>query len=92
MTDRNTALQEKIIALIPLALLATSLPAPAAAFAGPVIGICDGDTITVLDADLQQRKIRLAGIDAPEKKQSFAVVSCQHLADRIFGRAALCGS
>ena len=38
---------------------------------GRVVGIGDGDTITVLDADKVQHKIRLAGIDAPEKKQAF---------------------
>ena len=32
---------------------------------GRVVGIADGDTITVLDANRQQHKIRLAGIDAP---------------------------
>ena len=38
---------------------------------GQVVGVADGDTITVLDADKVQHKIRLAGIDAPEKKQAF---------------------
>ena len=38
---------------------------------GRVVGVADGDTITVLDADKVQHKIRLTGIDAPEKKQAF---------------------
>ena len=38
---------------------------------GRVVGVADGDTITVLDTDKVQHKIRLAGIDAPEKKQAF---------------------
>ena len=38
---------------------------------GRVVGVADGDTITVLDADKVQHKIRLAGIDTPEKKQAF---------------------
>jgi endonuclease YncB( thermonuclease family) len=33
-----------------------------------VVGVSDGDTITVLDRDKRQHKIRLAGIDAPEKR------------------------
>ena len=33
--------------------------------------VADGDSITVLDADRVRHKIRLAGIDAPEKKQAF---------------------
>jgi endonuclease YncB( thermonuclease family) len=36
---------------------------------GRVAGVSDGDTITVLDAQRPQHKIRLAGIDASEKKR-----------------------
>ena len=43
----------------------------AASIEGRVVGVADGDTITVLDADKSRHKIRLAGIDAPEKKQAF---------------------
>jgi endonuclease YncB( thermonuclease family) len=32
------------------------------------VAVADGDTITVLDADKRQHKIRVSGIDAPEKK------------------------
>jgi endonuclease YncB( thermonuclease family) len=38
---------------------------------GKVVHIADGDTLTVLDADKVQHKIRLHGIDAPEKGQAF---------------------
>jgi len=38
---------------------------------GKVVGIADGDTITVLDAEKVQHKIRLEGIDSPEKGQAF---------------------
>jgi endonuclease YncB( thermonuclease family) len=38
---------------------------------GRVVGISDGDTITVLDDARTQHKIRFAGIDAPEKGQAF---------------------
>ncbi len=38
---------------------------------GKVVSIADGDTITVLDADKKQHKVRLTGIDAPEKRQAF---------------------
>ena len=34
--------------------------------AGKVVGVSDGDTITVLDSDKRQHKIRVAGIDAPD--------------------------
>jgi hypothetical protein len=38
---------------------------------GKVVKIVDGDTLTILDASNEQHKIRLAGIDAPEKGQPF---------------------
>ena len=53
---------------------------------GKVIGISDGDTITVLDGRKTQHKIRLAGIDAPEKSQAFGERSKQHLSELVFGK------
>lgn len=53
---------------------------------GRVVGVSDGDTITVLDAQRQQHKIRLAGIDAPESKQAFGQASRKHLSDMVFDR------
>lgn len=38
---------------------------------GRVVKVSDGDTITILDAGNNQNKIRLNGIDAPEKSQAF---------------------
>lgn len=40
-----------------------------------------------MDASNQQHKIRLAGIDAPEKKQPFGDRSKQHLAQMVFNKA-----
>jgi endonuclease YncB( thermonuclease family) len=40
-------------------------------FTGKVVGISDGDTLTVLTAAKTQVKIRLYGIDAPEAGQDF---------------------
>lgn len=53
---------------------------------GRVVGVSDGDTITVLDASNQQYKIRLSGIDAPEKAQPFGQRSKEHLSRHVFGR------
>lgn len=53
---------------------------------GKVVSIADGDTITVLDANSTQHKIRLAGIDAPEKKQDFGYSSKQSLSDMVFNK------
>jgi endonuclease YncB( thermonuclease family) len=52
-----------------LLLLLAAAPAPAITLTGRVIGVHDGDTITVLDGDQRPEKIRLAGIDAPELGQ-----------------------
>jgi endonuclease YncB( thermonuclease family) len=53
---------------------------------GRVVGIADGDTITVLDANRQQHKIRLMGIDAPEKAQPFGQKSKSSLSAMVFNR------
>ncbi len=50
------------------------------------MGVADGDTITVLDTDKVQHKIRLAGIDAPEKKQPFGNRSKESLSDLVFSK------
>jgi endonuclease YncB( thermonuclease family) len=55
-------------------------------FRGKVIGVSDGDTITVLDETKTERKIRLEGIDAPESGQSFGAVSKQNLSAFVFGK------
>lgn len=70
-------------------LLTAFLPAYAAELPGTVVGVHDGDTVTVLDATRRQHKIRLSGIDAPELGQAFGRVSRQHLADQVAGRAVV---
>lgn len=58
----------------------------ASTLVGEVVGVTDGDTITVLDASHTQYKIRLAGIDAPEKKQAFGSASKKSLSDLVYGK------
>lgn len=64
--------------------LATSSASFAESYSGLVVSVADGDTVTVLDGTNQQHKVRLAGIDAPEKAQAFGNVSRQHLAQLVF--------
>lgn len=64
----------------------------AEAYIGRVIGVSDGDTITVLDNSNTQHKIRLAGIDAPEKSQAFGQRSKENLSVLVFGKSVLVDS
>ena len=57
---------------LPLLLAALlALPLCASALEGQVIHVADGDTLTVLDDQHRSHKVRLAGIDAPERSQPF---------------------
>lgn len=53
-----------------------------------VIGISDGNTIKVLH-DGQQVRIRLYGIDTPEKRQAFENKAKQYTADKVFKKTVL---
>jgi len=59
--------------------------ATAATLEGRVVGVSDGDTVTVLTAENRQFKIRLSGIDAPEKKQPFGAYAKETLSRQLFG-------
>lgn len=63
---------------------ATSSASFAESYAGLVVSVADGDTVTVLDGTNQQHKVRLAGIDTPEKAQAFGNKSRQNLAKLVF--------
>lgn len=61
------------------------LPYPLWAWSGKVIGVADGDTITVL-RDKQPQKIRLYGIDCPEKRQPFGNSAKHFTSQLVFGK------
>jgi endonuclease YncB( thermonuclease family) len=46
----------------------------------------NGPSVTVIDANKTQYKIRLAGIDAPEKAQAYGQKSKESLSDLVFGK------
>jgi endonuclease YncB( thermonuclease family) len=66
-------------------LLAFSLPA-CADFTGKVVGVIDGDTITVVDAAKIRHTIRLAAIDAPERGQPGGFRSKESLSRLVYER------
>lgn len=55
------------------------------AWQGRVVGVADGDTLTVLSPEKIPVKIRIMEIDAPEKKQPFFMQSKKSLSDLCFG-------
>ena len=68
-----------ILILLSTATLAGTLP-------GQVVRIIDGDTLVVLDANKAQHKIRLTGIDAPERKQAYGKKSKEYLSNLVAGK------
>ena len=72
--------------LVAIVFSAFSLAIQAATLVGKVVGISDGDTIKVLDSNKTEHKIRLMGIDAPEKSQAFGSASKQALSNYIYQR------
>lgn len=53
---------------------------------GRCVAVGDGDTITVLDGSNVQHKVRLEGVDAPEKKQPFGQDAKAALSKMVFGK------
>ena len=78
---RGRTLDWTLLALV----LATWLVGPAVAgeFKGRVVGVTDGDTITVLH-DNRAETVRLVGVDAPEKRQPYGDRARRFAADLAF--------
>ena len=54
---------------------------------GRVVGVSDGDSVTVMGSQKTQYKIRLAGIDAPERAQAYGQKAKESLSDLVFGKS-----
>jgi micrococcal nuclease len=81
-------IKHKIQILLLAFTLTFSLATHAETIEGRVVGVSDGDTLTILDADNTQFKIRLAAIDAPEKAQAFGQRGKEKLSDICYGKQA----
>jgi micrococcal nuclease len=73
------------LALILAALLCLGAEKKVKEFTGKVVGVSDGDTITVL-VGKAQKKVRLMGIDAPESTQPYGSAAKQALSEAVFGQ------
>ena len=69
-----------------ICLVGISISARAEEFIGVVTRVADGDTVTVVVKNEDKIKIRLAGIDAPEKDQPHGQVSKSYLEEIIEGK------
>lgn len=76
------------LAALVLALAALSGAAHAELLTGRVVGIQDGDTLTLLDGNRREQRIRLAGIDAPEARQRYGQAARRALSTEAFGKEA----
>ncbi len=64
-----------------------ALAAVSAPITVKVVGVSDGDTITGLDANNTQAKIRLNGVDCPESSQAFGTQAKKFTSDACFGKS-----
>lgn len=74
--------------LIAIALMLLTTATNAGTLTGHVVGITDGDTLTLL-VDRQQYKIRIAGIDAPERHQAWGDKSKLNISRLSFSQPAV---
>ena len=88
----HPALRAHLVALLVAQFVALLAGFPAAtvqalepqSLEGRVVGVGDGDTVTVLDAGKVQHRVRLAGIDAPERGQPGGQRSKESLSAIVF--------
>jgi endonuclease YncB( thermonuclease family) len=79
------AMRRLLLGLILAAPLAVAARGPWVV-EGRVVGVSDGDTITVLDRARAQHVVRLGGIDAPERRQPFGTVAKENLSRIVYDR------
>src|SRR5215831_2096943 len=76
--------------LVPILLSSWLLFTPLSVFAeqivGQVVGILDGDIIEVLHNNNRRERIRLNGIDCPEKGQAYGKKAKQTVSQLVFGK------
>ena len=66
--------------LLSFPFLAVFGAAAAETIEGKVVAVSDGDSLTIVGKDAKRRRVRLAEVDAPERKQPFGAESRKSLA------------
>lgn len=72
--------------LFPAMAVIVALPGQCLSWYGTVVGVSDGDTITVLTDGKEQVKVRVYGVDCPEKRQDFGTKAKQCTSEKVFGK------
>jgi endonuclease YncB( thermonuclease family) len=75
------------VATLVVLLFVVAVPASAEEISGRVVGVLDGDTVTVLTEAKEPIKVRLAEIDTPESGQSYGSRAKQALSDLVYGKS-----
>ena len=88
MIPLNTNISQNLIHTVKsvsaIFLFLFSFQCSAANIEGKVIKVADGDTVTVLDAGNKQHRVRLTGIDAPERHQAYGSKSTESLVGLVY--------
>lgn len=85
-SEQRSGLSRLFGLLIAAVLLCGSNAALPATMEVVVVGVTDGDTLVVLEGGKFQHKVRVAGIDAPEKRQAFGRKAQNALASAVHQR------
>jgi endonuclease YncB( thermonuclease family) len=86
MNDAKPHTACRVASRLLVLLLASQTAFSAEMLHGHIVGVADGDTVTLLDDTNTRIKVRLHQIDAPEKRQDFGQRSKQSLSDLVFGK------
>lgn len=76
------------LAVFTLSLAAFVTCTQAAPISGRIVGVIDGDTVDLLTESKQLVRVRLAGIDAPERRQPFGSAAKKVLSGFVFSKPA----
>lgn len=79
----------KLFSVIGVGLLLLAVSSQAATVSVKVVGITDGDTVTVIDNTKKSYKVRLDQIDAPERRQAYGNRAKQHLSALVYKKTVM---
>ncbi len=78
-------MRKRNLLAVVLLLALSACGAPSATFTGKCVAVTDGDTIRVMRSGREVR-VRLDGIDAPERNQDFGTQAKKFASSLVFGR------